>query len=204
VGARRVVDVHERLVGREAESVRHVELVLRDGEVELVLTASRRDPEDALPAELPLALDPEAGKPAVPRVGEVDRAVRADADVVRAVQVLALEVEGERLPDAVGPLAHERARDVLADEQVVVGVERHAVALEGRPADLRHLTVERHLAPNVARHVGEVENLVPGVPDRPLREGEAGGELLDRRAFLDELVHRVRLRVDTRHGVLLS
>ena len=57
--ARRVVDVEERLAGREAEAVRHLVLVLADDELQLVLAAARRDHEDALPPELALALDPE-------------------------------------------------------------------------------------------------------------------------------------------------
>src|SRR5262245_8509655 len=73
VRTRCVVDVEERLIGREAEPVRHVELVLVDDELELVLPSTGRNPEDALPAELALPLDPEAGKAAVPGIGEVDR-----------------------------------------------------------------------------------------------------------------------------------
>ena len=198
---RRVVDVEERLVRGEAQPVRHLVLVLPDDELQLVLAAAGRDHEDALPAELPLALDPEAGEAPVPRVGEVDRPVRADGDVVRAVQVLALVVERERLAHAVGALAHERARDVLADEQVEVRVEGHPVALERRVPDLGHRAVQRDLPPDVGRHVGEVEDLLRRVPDRPLGEGESGCELLDGGALLDELVDRVRLRFDTRHGV---
>ena len=202
VGARGVVDVQQLLVGREAEPVRHLELVLGDGEVELVLAAARGDPEDALPAELARALDAEAGEAAVPRVGEVDRPVGADGDVVRAVQVLALPVEGERLADAVGALADERARDVLADEQVEIGVEHHPVALERGVPDLGDGAVERDLAANVRRHVGEVEDLLDGVPDRALRERESRRELLDTRALFDEVVDRVRFRVDSGHCVV--
>ena len=80
---------------------------------------------------------------------------------------------------------------MLADEQVEVGVEGHAVALERRVAHLGHGAVERDLAANVRRHVGEVEDLLRRVPDRPLGEGESGRELLDPGALLDELVDRV-------------
>ena len=65
--------------GREAQPVRHVELVLGDGEVELVLASAGRNSEDALPAEVARALDAEAGETPVPGIGEVDRPVRADA-----------------------------------------------------------------------------------------------------------------------------
>ena len=80
--------------------------------------------------DLTRSLDAEAGKAAVPGVGEVDRAVGADGDVVRAVEVLALPVECERLAHTVGALADERARHVLADEQVEVVIQHHPVALE--------------------------------------------------------------------------
>src|SRR5262249_49729918 len=43
VSPRRVVDVEERLVKREAEAVRHLELVLGDDRLQLRLTAARRD-----------------------------------------------------------------------------------------------------------------------------------------------------------------
>ena len=88
---------------------------------------------------------------------------------------------------------------MLADEQVEVGVERHPVALERRVPHLGHRAVERDLAANVGRHVGEVEDLLVGVPDRPLGERESGRELLDTRALFDEVVDRVRLRVDSGH-----
>src|SRR5580765_7453202 len=84
---RRVVDVEQRLVGREAEPVRLLVLVLLDDQFRI--TAAGRDAEDALPAEHPLALEPEDGHTPVPGVGEPDRPVRLDAHVVRAVQLLA-------------------------------------------------------------------------------------------------------------------
>src|ERR1044071_3574846 len=87
-GARRVVDVEQRLVRREAEAVRLLVLVLLDDELRIAPTG--RNPEDALPAELPLALEAEDGHAPVPRVGETDRAVGLDPDVVRAVQLLPL------------------------------------------------------------------------------------------------------------------
>src|SRR3954452_14254118 len=185
-GSGRVVDVELRLARREAEAVRHLVLVLRDDELQLVLSPTRRDHEDALPAELTLALDPEAREAPVPGIGEVDRAVRADGHVVRAVEVLALPVKRESLSHAVAALPYERARDVLADEEIEVRVEHHAVALEGRIADFRHVAVERDLAADVRRHVGEVEHLLLRVPDRPFGEREPRRELLDTRALLDE------------------
>ena len=124
--------------------------------------------------------------------------VGVDADVVRAVQLLALEVRSARISrDAVGALAHERARHVLADEQVEVGVVASSRCTCSTGSSTSTTVPSGvYLAPHVARHVGEEEVLLARVPDRPLREREAGRELLDLRAFLDELVDRVRLRLD--------
>ena len=167
---------------------------------ELGIAAARRDPVDALEAEPPLARMPEAGHAAVPRVGEVDRAARVDADVVRAVQLLALELLGDDLARPVRALAHERARHVLADEQVEIGVVGHPVALVREVPDLDDRAVGRVLAPDVAGHVREEQVVLRRVPDRPLREREAGRDPLDLRALLDELVDRVRLRLDAEAG----
>ena len=139
---------------------------------------------------------PEAGEAPVPGVGEVDRARRVDADVVRAVELLALELLRDDLARPVGALADERRGHVLADEQVEVGVVRHPVALVREVPHLDDGAVRRVLAADVARHVGEEEVLVLRVPDRPFREREAGRHALDLRAFLDELVDRFRLRLD--------
>ena len=49
------------------------------------------------------------------------------------------------------------------------------------------------------RHVGEGENLLDGVPERPLGEREPGRELLHTRALFDEVVDCTRLRVTSRH-----
>src|SRR5687767_10264834 len=83
----------------------------------------------------PFEIDPprarlsESGHAPVPRIGEVDRARRVDTDVVRAVELLALELVRDDLARSVCALADERARHVLTDEQVQVGVIRHPVAL---------------------------------------------------------------------------
>ena len=50
-----------------------------------------------------------------------------------------------------------------------------------------------------SKHVAEEEVVLLRVPDRPLGEGEASRQPLDRRPLLHELVDRVRLGVDTRH-----
>src|SRR5438067_852600 len=89
VAAGRVVDVEDLLVWRESQAVRALEVV--DQEVQAVPWV---DPEDAVEREL-LPLD--AAAQAVRRVGEVDRAVRANDHVVGRVEPLALVRLGDRL-----------------------------------------------------------------------------------------------------------
>ena len=86
---------------------------------------------------------------------------------------------------------------MLADEQVEVGVVGEPVALVRRAHHVLGADARRVLAPGVAGHVREEEVVLGRVPDRPLGEREPGRDLLDRGALLDELVDRVRLRVDT-------
>ena len=90
--ARRVVDVEERVVGREADPVRHLELCPVDDQLEV--SAARRDAKHALPAETAFPRVAEAGEAPVPRVREVDRAVEGDEHVVRRVELLAPRTPG--------------------------------------------------------------------------------------------------------------
>ena len=192
-----VVDVEQRLVGREAQPVGLVEVV----DEQLRVAAARRDAVDALEVEVLLALDAEAGHAPVGRVGEVDRAVALDHDVVGAVELPALVVGGEHLAPAapaVGVHAHDRARDVLADDEPPVVVDRHPVALVGRVGDLGDPRVRVPAPAHVAGHVAEEQEAV-GVPDRPLGEGEAGPDLLDLGALVDQLAEGVRFDLDS-HG----
>ena len=112
-------------------------------------------------------------------------------------------VVGEDLAAAVAPLADELARDVLADEQVQIGVVGHAVALARGAQHLDDAAAGRVLAPDVAGHVGEEQVMLGRVPDRPLGEREPGGEVLDTRALLHEVVDRGRPGVDPGHCGLL-
>src|SRR6478609_7572758 len=98
--------------------------------------AAGRDAIDTLETELPRSLDPKDGHAPIPGIAEVDRATGMDADVVRAVELLVLEMRGEHLAPPVRPLANERGGGMLADNQVQLGVIGHAVALVGRAFDL--------------------------------------------------------------------
>ena len=102
----RVVYVHERLVGREAQAVWLLELVVANDQ--LRLAATRREPVHALERQILLALQPEARHAPVGGVTEVDRAVGSRDHVVGTVQLLALVVAGDRLSGAVGALANQR------------------------------------------------------------------------------------------------
>src|SRR5204863_3928627 len=144
--------------------------------------------------------------PPVPRVAEVDEAVRARHDVVRAVQLLALVVRGDHLAVTIRPVrrhADERARRVLAHEQAALRVAHHAVALVAGPHDLLDAILRIPAAPRISRHVAEEQELALRVPDRPLREGEARPELLDRGVLVDQLPQLFRLDSDGQ-AVLLS
>src|SRR5690606_20763943 len=102
VGLLGVVDIEEALVRREAEPIGLGEGVALHQQLRLAAGLPRRNAKDALPAQLARPLDPEAGHAPVPGVGEIDRAVGAHAEVVGAVELLALEVGGEHLAAAVG------------------------------------------------------------------------------------------------------
>src|SRR5882757_8942788 len=87
---------------------------------------------DALETELPRPLDAIHRHAPVPGIAEVDRSTGMDTDVVRAVELLTLEMRGEYLAPPVRPFANERRRGMLADDQVQLGVVGHAVALVRR------------------------------------------------------------------------
>src|SRR6266702_1781409 len=84
---------------------------------------------DALETELPRPLDAKNRHAPVPGIAKIYCAAGMDADVVRAVEFLILEMRGEHLASAVRPFANERGRGMLADNQVQLRVVGHAVAL---------------------------------------------------------------------------
>ena len=174
VAARGVVDVEDALVRREAEPVRLVEVVGLAVEF-----AVGRDAENPLEAQLPLALQAEDRHAAVPRVGEVDRAVGLHHHVIGAVQLLAVVVRGQHLALAGRRLAGQCAGHMLADIEIEVGIQRHAVALV---VGVAHVARAVHRAPAptcILRDIAEVETLLAGVPDRPLGKREARANLVD-------------------------
>jgi len=103
---------------------------------------------------------------------------------------------------AVRRLADDGARDVLADDQVAVVVERHPVALVARIAQNGDALLGMPAAPLVRGHVAEVERAVLH-PDRPLGEGESRRDLLHLRVLVDEVAELLGMHVD-RHTPSLS
>src|SRR5882757_2731963 len=85
-----VVDIKPLFVRRKAEAIRLVEQMAIDQQLRCGTVG--RHAIDALKAELPRPLDTVDRHATVPGVGEIDRAARMYADVVRAVEFLFLEV----------------------------------------------------------------------------------------------------------------
>ena len=185
-----VVDEEPVFRRAEAESVGLVEQVAVDDE--LRFAAARRNAVYALESQLARPLDAEDGHASVPRVREVDRAVRLHDDIVRAVQLQPLEMRGQDLAPTVRAFADQARGRVLADDEIQLGIEGHAVAFVRRPHDLVHAPPIPAPA-HIARHVREQQMLLLRMPDGPLAELEAAAELADRRPEIDELGE---LRVD--------
>jgi len=110
------------------------------------------------------------------------------ADIVRAVEFLVVEVRGEHVAAAIGALADQRRRGMLADDQVKVGVIGHAIAFVRRTPDLDDAARCVPATANVAGHVRKQQIMIDRMPDRPLGEGEAAAELADRRIGVDQFL----------------
>src|SRR4029077_5747976 len=116
----RIVDVEELFVRRKAEAVRLIEEEALDEQ--LRAAAARRDAVHALEAERAWPFDPKPRHAPIVRIGEINRTVRADADVVRAVELLTVEMGRENFAPPVRPFPHEQRRRMLAYDQVEIGV----------------------------------------------------------------------------------
>ena len=93
----------------------------------------------------------------------------------------------EHLAPSVRGEADDGGGRVLASEEVQPGVVGEAVRLVRRPHHLLDPDTRRPSPAHVRRHVGEEEMVLDRVPDRAFGEGEARGELLDRRVRVDQL-----------------
>jgi hypothetical protein len=103
---RAVVDVEQPVVRRQAKAVRLLEQIAIDHELGTV--AIGRHAIDGLKTEFARPLDAKDGDAPVVGVGEINRAVGAHANVIRAVQFLPLEMAREHLTCSVRPLADEQ------------------------------------------------------------------------------------------------
>ena len=123
----------------------------------------------------------------VERVGEVERAVRPDPDIVRTVQRPALvpvEKHGDLAVRGDGP---EGGLLVGAGDQIAAGVETHAVGAACRLQERDQRAAHGPLQDAVVRLIGE-EEVALRVTRRPLGEREAAGEFLQRGAWRDDAV----------------
>src|SRR5258707_5356941 len=102
------------------------------------------------------------------------------AEVIRAVDLLVREVPGDDLATAVGALADQRRRRVLADDQIEVGVIGHAIAFVRRTLDLDDAARGVPATADIGGHIRKQEIVTEGMPDRPLGEGKTSTELTNR------------------------
>src|SRR5258708_2237330 len=165
---------------------------------ELWRAAAGRNTIDALKTELPRPVDAKDGHTPVPGIAEVDRTAGMDADVVRAVELLIVEMRGEHLAAPVRPFANERGRGMLADDEIQLRIVGHAVAFVRRAFDLDDTTPGVPAPAHVAGHVGKQQILIHRMPDRSFRELEAGPRLTNRGIGIDQ-VFEFRPQGDMRH-----
>ena len=124
---------------------------------------------------------------AVGRIGEPDRAVGSDDDVVRAVEALALEALGEDRDRAVVLGAGDAPVAVLARDETAFAVDRVAVRIAGRrpeDAGLAGRLVEAQHA--VVRDVAPDERTLRREVRGAFGPAAALVELLDPRRDLDQ------------------
>ena len=113
-------------------------------------------------------------------------------------------MRGEHLAPPVRPLADQRRRRMLADDQIEIGVVGHAVAFVGRPARPRRRRAGVPAPAHVGGHVGEQQIMIDGMPDRPLGEGEPRAQLADRRIGVDQVLEfRPQRRMGHRSALLV-
>ena len=105
IGLLGVVHPHPALAGRKGEAVGLAEQIAVHDQFGLVpRNVARREAIDALKAELQRARHAEMLPATIGRVGEPDRAVIADDDVVGAVQLASLIMRAE---DGAGPVGRD-------------------------------------------------------------------------------------------------
>src|SRR5579872_3827588 len=171
------------LVGREAQSVRLLKQIAFDEQFE---RAVRLHAIDALEAQLAWPLDAKAWHAPVPGIGEIDRTIRAYADIVRTVQFAPLEMRGEDFAAAGAVFADKRRCRMLANDEIEVRVIGHPVALVRRALGFGDAAPRVPPAPHVAWHVGKQQIAFPRAPDWALGELKASRHLPQRRGRIDQ------------------
>ncbi len=103
IGLLRIVHPDELLAGAETQAIGLGEHVAVRHQLRLVSgPMAGWQSIDALKAHFRFALDTKTRHPPIGWVGEVDRPVRADDDVVRRVQLAAFEMAGQNLTRSIG------------------------------------------------------------------------------------------------------
>src|SRR5678816_3084152 len=176
-----VVDEESPAVEGEAEAVRPVEVVDEEHRPLRV----RAGAIDALKGQFLLPLDTEEVGSSIGWIAEVDTAVGRADDVVRAIELLALVVrrEGRDAPAGLG--AGHLARRVLAREQASLRIPREPVGLVARLPEGRDAVALGPAPEMIPGHITPQEVMLPGMPERTLREEAARGDPLELDAGTD-------------------
>src|SRR5260221_7511646 len=200
-------DVHLLLVRREAQPVRPVDALGHDRRPPALAVDAidvRRQFRRRLVAFV-MAEDAEG------RIGEPDRIVRFDDDVVRRVEWLAVEAVEDDGDAAVIFGARHPPRIVLAGDETALAVARVAVGVVRRlaeDADRAGLLLPFHHP--VVRDVAPQQIAAVAEPHRPLAPAEAGRQALDagqgdaifREAGVQDFDRRIRIALARLpHGV---
>ncbi len=171
-----VGDIENLLVGREREAVRLDPVADDQGH----RPAVRIDAIDVRRADLGFGLVAlVVAVDAVGRIGEPDRAIRLDHQVVRRVQLLALEAVGQHGDRAVMLGARHTASAMLAGDEPAFVIGGVAIGVVARLAKYRHRAVglvEPHQP--VVRNVRPDKIAAGRKVRRPLGPAHAGMELV--------------------------
>jgi hypothetical protein len=175
VAAVRVVDEQAALIEGETQPIRPVEVVDQQGEGSPVgLDAIHSLEAHLLGPRHPVELDPP-----VWRIREIDRPIALHHHVIRAVELLPIEVAGEHGEGAAGFGAGHAAGRVFARDEPPLAVVGEAVGHMARPAEGRDALFPAPPADVVAGDIGEQEESLVGVPERAFRKEKARPDLLE-------------------------
>ncbi len=172
--AARIDDVEDFFIGREGEAIGEEKIAGQKIDRAEIGT----DAIDAVEVEIPWLR--QIGD--VPWIGEIDRAVGLDDDVVRLVERPALIVVGDHRKAAVFFLARDAAREAFAGDEPALGIARMAVgAVRLLAIDARPLAGRVFDQPVVADRAEEEEPafLPPHGAFGISAAAETGGELRD-------------------------